>query len=97
MDLSGGRADDLAEDREKGRYNPIDARFAGRPDLDYVDVTMSHSLALAQSAFQLLPPNRWQAVLENILYLGLPQVQKRAVAGTWHGGRESRQIHERPL
>ena len=51
-------ADDLAEDREKGRYNPIDARFAGRPDLDYVDVTMSHSLALAQSAFQLLPPNR---------------------------------------
>lgn len=90
-------ADDLAEDREKGRYNPIDARFAGRPDLDYVDVTMSHSLALAQSAFQLLPPNRWQAVLENILYLGLPQVQKRAVAGTWHGGRESRQIHERPL
>lgn len=90
-------ADDLAEDRVKGRYNPIDARFGGQPDLAYVETTMSHSLALAQSAFQLLPPNRWQAVVENILYLGLPRVQKQAVAGTWHGGRESRQAHERPL
>lgn len=90
-------ADDLAEDRARGRYNPINARFEGKPDMDYVDTTMSHSLALAQSAFQLLPSNRWKAVLENILYLGLPQVQKQAVAGIWHGGRESRQTHERPL
>lgn len=90
-------ADDLAGDREAGRYNPIDARFGGNPDMDYIETTMSHSLVLVQSAFQLLPPNRWQAVLENILYLGLPQVQKQAVAGTWHGGRESRQTHERPL
>lgn len=90
-------ADDLAEDRAKGRYNPIDARFGGKPDLEYIETTMNHSLSLMQSAFQLLPPNRWQAVLENILYLGLPRVQQQAVAGTWHGGRESRKIHERPL
>lgn len=90
-------ADDLMEDRAKGRYNPIDARFDGQPDMEYIETTMSHSLTLAQDAFQLLPPNRWQAVLENILYLGLPQVQKQAVAGTWHGGRESRQTHERSI
>lgn len=90
-------ADDLAEDRTKGRYNPIDARFGGKPDLAYIETTMNHSLSLMQSAFQLLPPNRWQAVMENILYLGLPRVQQQAVAGTWHGGRESRKIHERPL
>ncbi len=90
-------ADDLAGDREAGRYNPIDARFDGKPDMDYIETTMSHSLTLVQNAFQLLPPNRWQAVVENILYLGLPQVQKRAVAGTWHGGRESRLIHERSI
>lgn len=90
-------ADDLREDQAKGRYNPIDARFGGQPDLDYINTTMDHSLALMQSAFQLLPPNRWQAVLENILYLGLPQVQKLAVAGRWNGGRESRKAHERPL
>lgn len=90
-------ADDLAEDRRRGRYNPIDARFDGKPDLEYIDTTMSHSLSLMQSAFQLLPKNRWYAVLENILYLGLPQVQKLAVAGAWHGGRESRQTHERSV
>lgn len=90
-------ADDLREDKEKGRYNPIDTRFGGKPDMDYVETTMSHSLALMQGAFQLLPPNRWQAVVENILYLGLPQVQKQAVAGTWHGGKESRRPHERPI
>lgn len=90
-------ADDLAEDKAKGRYNPIDARFGGQPDLAYIETTMNHSLSLMQSAFQLLPPNRWQAVVENILYLGLPQVQQQAVAGTWHGGRESRKTHERPL
>ncbi len=90
-------ADDLREDKAKGRYNPIDARFGGEPDMDYIETTMNHSLTLAQSAFQLLPPNRWQAVVENILYLGLPQVQKQAVAGTWHGGGESRRPHERPV
>ena len=65
--------------------------------MEEIEITMSHSLALAQSAFQLLPPNRWLAVMENILYLGLPQIQKQAVAGTWHGGRESRTIHERSV
>lgn len=87
-------ADDLREDKAKGRYNPIDARFGGEPDMDYIETTMNHSLTLAQSAFQLLPSNRWQAVVENILYLGLPQVQKLAVAGAWHGGGESRRPHE---
>lgn len=90
-------ADDLQEDKAKGRYNPIDARFGGEPDMEYIETTMDHSLTLARSAFQLLPPNRWQAVVENILYLGLPQVQKQAVAGTWHGGGESRRGHERPV
>lgn len=89
-------ANDLEEDRVKGRYNPIDARFGGTPDMAYVEATMDHSRALMQSAFQLLPSNRWQAVLENILYLGLPWVQKQAVAGTWHGG-EGRRSHERSI
>ena len=90
-------ADDLREDKAKGRYNPIDARYGGAPRLDEVETTMNHSLALMRSAFHLLPTNRWQAVVENILYLGLPQVQKQAVAGTWHGGAERRRRHERSI
>lgn len=76
--------DDLARDRERGRYNPVAARFGERVDLDYLDTTMGHSLALAQSAFQLLPRTPWSGILENILYLGLPNVQKLVIAGKWN-------------
>lgn len=74
---------DLAEDRALGRYNPVSARFGGTPDLEYLSTTMTHSLTLAQSAFQLLSRTRWSDILENILYLGLPRVQTQALAGCW--------------
>lgn len=87
-------ADDLAEDGERGRYNPIAARFGGSPDLDYLSTTMTHSLTLAQSAFQLLPKNRWASLLENILYLGLPNVQNLVLTGKWRRrGKESERSH----
>lgn len=80
--------DDLAEDEKRGRYNPIAARFGQTPDLDYLDVTLRHSLSLAHSAFQLLPPTAHSGILENILYLGLPNVQALVQAGKW--GRKER-------
>lgn len=80
--------DDLAQDTEKGRYNPIAARFGQTPDFDYLTTTMNHSLALAQSAFQLLPATAHAGLLENILYLGLPNVQALVQAGKW--GRKER-------
>lgn len=76
--------DDLAEDREKGRYNPLAARFGPEIDMDYVRTTMTHSLNLARSAFELLPQTRWSTILENILYLGLPRVQELVLAGKWN-------------
>lgn len=75
--------DDLAADRAAGRYNPVEARFEGAVDEDYVQTTLRHSLSLCQSAFQLLPATRWHGILENILYLGLPTAQKQVFAGTW--------------
>lgn len=80
--------DDLAEDEARGRYNPIAARFGQTPDLDYLTTTMHHSLALAQSAFQLLPATAQKGILENILYLGLPNVQALVQEGKW--GRKER-------
>ncbi len=77
--------DDLAEDTAKGRYNPIAARFGQEPDREYLATTMTHSLALAQSAFQLLPRTCWSPLLENILYLGLPNVQQLVLEGKWGG------------
>ncbi len=75
--------DDLEEDARAGRYNPVAARFGGAVDRDYLETTMGHSLALCQSAFQLLPRTPWADILENILYLGLPGVQTLVLTGRW--------------
>ncbi len=85
--------DDLEEDGARGRYNPIAARFGGSPDLAYLRTTMDHSLSLAQSAFQLLPRTSWSGILENILYLGLPNVQELVFSGQW--GRERGSIRRK--
>ncbi len=77
--------DDRVEDAAKGRYNPIAARFGQDPDMEYLATTMTHSIALAQSAFQLLPRTCWSPPLENILYLGLPNVQQLVLEGKWGG------------
>ena len=48
--------DDLDDDRRKGRYNALDARFEGdaRDNRDYLETTATHSLRLAGSAAELL-------------------------------------------
>ena len=76
--------DDLAEDRKKGRYNPVAARFGDEVDREYLSTTMGHSLALCQSAFQLLPQSPWSDLLENILYAGLRGVQTLVLEGKWN-------------
>lgn len=77
--------DDLAEDRKRGGYNPLDARFDGKPEesLDVIRTTMTHSVKLAISAFQLIFFGGWTPVIENILYLGLPTVQEAVFSGRW--------------
>lgn len=77
--------DDLSEDREAGRYNPVLARFSAwsGEDREYLRRNMDHSLALAGAAFQLLEPNPWTVVVENILYSGLPGVEELVFSGKW--------------
>lgn len=86
--------DDLEEDRQAGRYNPISARFPQwtQEDKSYLRQMMDHSLALAGSAFQLLTPNPWHSVLENILYSGLPSVEELVFSGQW---RDYQKRHRR--
>lgn len=77
--------DDLEEDRRAGRYNPVLARFPQwtQEDKAYLRQTMDHSLALAGAAFQLLEANPWSAVVENVLYSGLPGVEELVFSGKW--------------
>lgn len=81
--------DDLDDDREKGRYNPLDARFQGqaRENRDYLETTASHSLRLMGSAAELLERGEWTAIVENIVYTGLPAVQSAVLDGRWGNER----------
>ena len=88
--------DDLAEDREAGQYNPVAARFPewSGGDMDYLRQSLDHSLALAGAAFQLLPPNPWSPVMENIIYSGLPAVEELVFAGKWREYQKRRRRND---
>lgn len=77
--------EDLPKDRRNGSYNPLCFRFPEwtQEDKVYLQRNMEQSLELARSAFQLLEPNAWSSVVENILYSGLPGVQELVFAGKW--------------
>lgn len=87
--------DDLDEDRKRGRYNPLDARFQGqaRENRDYLETTATHSLRLMGTAAGLLDPGGGTLIVENVLHLGLPAVQSAVLDGRW---REMRDIRRRP-
>ena len=92
--------DDLQEDKKRGRYNPLDARFQGHAEeeKEYLNTTAAHSVRLAGAAANLMDLGSWAGVVENILYLGLPAVQSAVLDGSWRELRKTRRTpHERSL
>ena len=75
--------DDLEEDAQAGRYNPVAARFGPQGDRETLERTLNHSLNRMYSAAQLLSFGRRWPVIENILYLGLPLAQRAVFEGSW--------------
>lgn len=75
--------DDMEEDLKKEEYNPVVARFGSDGNDALLELTMNHSLELAGAAFQLGDFGCRTAVIENILYLGLPLVQRAVFDGSW--------------
>ena len=76
--------DDLEEDRLAGRYNPVAARYGPAGDDGALGLTMDNSLALAGAALQLGEFGCRKSLLENIVYLGLPLVQRAVFDGSWN-------------
>ena len=82
--------DDLEEDCAKDRYNPLRFRFPageGRLSpaaLDYLTQLTDASVNLAGAALALLPCRAHEALLENVLYLGLPSVFAAVKAGKFN-------------
>lgn len=77
--------DDLEKDKKSGNYNPIVVRFPQWTveEQDYLYLNLNHSLNMARAAFQLLEPNAWTSIVENILYSGLPAVTELVFCGKW--------------
>lgn len=77
--------DDLEKDVRSGGYNPINARFGGRPGehTQEIRTTLLHSRNLAAAAYELAKAERWDGILSNILYLGLPAVEELVLTGRW--------------
>lgn len=84
-------ADDLSDDFKAGRLNPVAVRYglSGGTLTDEsrkaVETTLLHSCRLAAAAYELLDKNLWwEPVLTNIIYLGMPQICRSVLTGTWH-------------
>ncbi len=75
--------DDLEQDRAQGSYNPICLRYGQQPCDEPLALTMEHSLNLMRSACALLELGRQEALVNNVLYLGLPLVQRSVFDGSW--------------
>lgn len=75
--------DDLEEDKLSGRYNPAAARYGPQGDDEALRLTMDNSLAQIGAALQLGSFGCRTALLENIVYLGLPAVEQAVFDGTW--------------
>lgn len=75
--------DDLEEDQKTGDYNPVALRYGPEGDDPALARTLDHSLELMGAAFQLGEYGCRRALLENILYLGLPLVQRSVFDGSW--------------
>ncbi len=76
---------DMEEDRQNKRYNPILIRFGGGTEQarELLRTTLRHSLNLAASAYHLSEFGCWGGVLGNIIFLGLPMVEELVFSGNW--------------
>ena len=94
--------DDLAEDRSRGTYNPVAARWPDGPEghREELRTTLRHSLNLAVSACHLTDFGPWSGIVLNILCLGLPMVEESVFRGEWRKrkkGTNGRMSYERSV
>ena len=75
--------DDLKSDRLAGRYNPVAARYGPDGDDMSLRLTMDNSMELMGAALQLGEFGCRRPLLENIVYLGLPLVERAVFEGSW--------------
>jgi hypothetical protein len=89
--------DDMKEDKEKGRYNPFLLLYGGRlpteNELALVSDALKAGLCSAEEALDLLDTERTTifSIIENIMYLGLPETADKIICGSPDNTCESRE------
>jgi len=86
--------DDMADDRKKGNYNPIVLRYAIDDATDLTEIrnaiaiTLENSCSTAAGAAELIDFDENEAVIKNVLYLGLPMTAKAVLNGRKNKGEK---------
>lgn len=99
--------DDMREDKEKGRYNPFlllyDGRIPDERELGEIKLALKAELLSAEAAADLIDTEKLSVknVIENILYLGMPDTVERIVDGVSgknnKKSRKEKALNERSL
>lgn len=80
--------DDLKEDTLAHRYNPLFYRYGENGDDVALAMLLNNSLSLAGSSLPFLDFGVRSALIENIVYLGIPLTQDAVFADQWHKTRK---------
>ena len=80
----------MEEDKLAGRYNPVSARYGPAGDDEALRLTMDQSLELMGAALQLGQFGCRKPLVENIIYLGLPLVQRAVFDGSWNNKKKQK-------
>ena len=81
--------DDIPKDMKYKRYNPILLRYPSdtgklsEESIANIKSTLTHSNNLIAAAFELLPMSSWSAIIENIIYLGMPDTCENVLQGNF--------------
>ncbi len=81
--------DDLKEDHDDGRYNPVAARFSIEDGVlnddakERIRTTLLHSRNIMGASFELLDKSVWTDIIRNIIYFGMPEVANAVLSGKW--------------
>ncbi len=90
--------DDLPRDCQSGVYNVLAERYGvedgklSEENRTALCATIDASIGLAAAAFELLPIRSDRAILENIIYQGLPAVLTSVAEGTFHTKKKNRSV-----
>lgn len=88
--------DDLYDDMQKGRYNPIAAKYKISSQSEVSDsikeeimLSLNYSQNCVSQAFELLSETVFSEIIRNIIYFGMDDTAQKILNRTYNSGRKS--------